>query len=336
MAASRFGAALDRALEASVVGSFTRLGSAVRQRTHAWDLMRAAGVGRHVLVTGANRGLGLATAHALLRCGAEVTITARDTAKAESARAQLIASVAAGSGAAASDVAARLHAVLLDLEDLATVRRAADALATLPPLDVVVHNAGAMFAQRGTTDDGLERTYQVHLVAPFLLTTLLIPRLTERDDARVIFVSSGGMYTERLVVRRIDSPGGYRPTVAYARAKRGQVELTIELQRRLGAATGIAFHAMHPGWARTPGLRTSLPTFSRLVGPLLRSPEQGADTVVHLSLAARAVTPGGGFWHDREARSTVRLRRTACEPDEREALWERLMADAGISRPSLR
>jgi NADPH:quinone reductase-like Zn-dependent oxidoreductase len=126
MAASRFGAALDRALEASVVGSFTRLGSAVRQRTHAWDPMRAAGVGRHVLVTGANRGLGLATAHALLQCGAEVTITARDTAKAESARAQLITAVAAGSGAAASDVAGRLHAVLLDLEDLATVRRAAD------------------------------------------------------------------------------------------------------------------------------------------------------------------------------------------------------------------
>jgi NAD(P)-dependent dehydrogenase (short-subunit alcohol dehydrogenase family) len=336
MRTTRIGAALDRALEASVIGSFTRLGIGMRRRSQRWDPLLGAGVGRHVLVTGANRGLGLATAFALLVRGATVTISARDAERATLARDGLVASVSSTLGVAAADVATRVHAVTLDLEDLASVRRAADDLAALPPLDVVVHNAGAMFAQRRETADGLERTYQVHLVGPFLLTTLLVPQLSRRDDARVILVSSGGMYTERLVVRRLDSPGGYRPSVAYARAKRGQVELTVELHRRLGAATGIAFHAMHPGWARTPGLTASLPWFARIVGPLLRSPAQGADTTVHLALADRAATPGGAFWHDRQPRTTVRLRRTACEPVEREALWERLMIDAGIDRPSLR
>jgi len=336
MSASRIGQVLDGALEASVIGSFTRVGISVRRRFGRWDPLHDAGAGRHVLVTGANRGLGLATASALLARGAEVTITVRDAAKAGAARAALVTDVTSRTDATPADVDARLRTITLDLEDLASVRRAADDLASSPPLDVVVHNAGAMFAERATTADGLERTYQVHLVAPFLLTTLLVPRLSERDDPRIILVSSGGMYTERLVVRRIDSPGGYRPSVAYARAKRGQVELVGELQRRLGTATGIAFHAMHPGWARTPGLETSLPGFSRLLGPLLRSPDQGADTVVHLALAPRDATPGGAFWHDRAPRTTVRLRRTACEPAEREALWERLMVDAGIARPSLR
>jgi NAD(P)-dependent dehydrogenase (short-subunit alcohol dehydrogenase family) len=146
------------------------------------------------------------------------------------------------------------------------------------------------------------------------------------------------MYTERLVVQRVDSPRGYRPSVAYARAKRAQVELNVELHRRLSGSTRIAFHAMHPGWARTPGIARSLPTFHRVVGPLLRSPEQGADTILHLALAPRTggasdPSAGGRFWADRRPRATDRLARTVCDPAEREALWERLMADAGISRP---
>jgi NAD(P)-dependent dehydrogenase (short-subunit alcohol dehydrogenase family) len=147
------------------------------------------------------------------------------------------------------------------------------------------------------------------------------------------------MYTERLVVRRVDSPGSYRPSVAYARAKRAQVELVRELHRRLASSTGIAFHAMHPGWARTPGVAASLPTFNRLIGPLLRSPEQGADTIVHLALAPRAQgvdhqSAGGAFWMDRRPRTTDRFARTVCDAAERVTLWERLMNDAGVTRPA--
>jgi hypothetical protein len=96
---------------------------------------------------------------------------------------------------------------------------------------------------------------------------------------------------------------------------------------------------MHPGWARTPGLATSLPTFDRLLRPLLRSPEEGADTILHLALAPRGERPddplaGGRFWADRRPRATDRLTRTVCDDAERSALWERLMADAGIQRPT--
>ena len=322
---------IDRALEASVVGSFTRIGHAVRRRTERWDDLATSGEGRHVLVTGGNSGIGFATARALLARGAHVTITTRDLARGQQARSALLEDLEAVDG--------RLDVELLDLDRLDSVRALAGRLEGRAPLDVVVHNAGAMFPERSVTEDGLERTWQVHAVAPFLLTMLLVPMLAARPDPRVVWVSSGGMYTERLVVRRVDSPGGYRPSVAYARAKRAQVELVTELHRRLGDRTGIAFHAMHPGWARTPGVATSLPTFNRIVGPLLRTPEQGADTIVHLALAPGTggvddPTAGGRFWADRRPRPAHRLARTVCDASERELLWERLMTDAGIERPS--
>jgi dehydrogenase/reductase SDR family member 12 len=104
------------------------------------------------------------------------------------------------------------------------------------PIDAIVHNAGALFAEKAMTGDGLERTYQVHVVAPFLLTTLLLPTLAAgRPDPRR-HRDLRGMYAEKLVTARVDSPGGYRGTVAYARAKRAQVTLTHEWQRRFGTA----------------------------------------------------------------------------------------------------
>jgi len=291
-----------------------------------------------VLVTGGNSGLGFAAARSLLARGARVVITTRDSAKGITARSALI-DAAVEDGGERDDIADRLEAAVLDLDALDSVRDLCRRTEVLSDVDVVVHNAGAMFANRTLTGDGIERTYQVHVVAPFLLTMLLVPHLAARPDPRVVWVSSGGMYAERLSVRRIDSPGEYRPSVAYARAKRAQVELSAELHRRLGASTGIAFHAMHPGWARTPGLEASLPGFTRIIGPLLRTPAEGSDTVVHLALAPRSadgLTPamaGGAFWHDRRPRPTDRLRRTVTSDDERHALWERLMKDAGIVRP---
>ncbi len=323
---------IDRALEASVVGSFSRVGIRLRRRLEHWE--DPDGTGRRVLVTGGNSGLGLATARQLLQRGAHVIVTTRDEAKGEAARAELVATAAPdGSSMSRADVSARLQTAVLDLDQLGSCRALVERSDILTGLDAVVHNAGAMFPTRTSTSDGLERTYQVHVVAPFLLTMLLVPYLAERPDPRVVWVASGGMYTERLVVRRIDSPGGYRPSVAYARAKRGQVEIAKELQRRLADRTGIAFHAMHPGWARTPGLESSLPGFTRVVGPLLRSPEEGSDTVVHLALAPRVgpAMSGGAFWHDRRPRSTDRLARTITTDDERSALWERLTADAGLA-----
>jgi dehydrogenase/reductase SDR family protein 12 len=324
-AASPLARAVDRLLEASIVGSFGSPGSTLRRRLARWDPLLQAGTDRRVLVTGANRGLGLATARALLTRGAHVVLTARDEARAQHT-ADLLSREVGG------DSAARITPMSLELGDLASVRALADRLTAAPPLDVVVHNAGAMFPTRAITVDGLEQTYQVHVVAPFLLTALLLPMLTSRPDARVVTVSSGGMYTERLVVRRIDSPRGYRPAVAYARAKRAQVELGREWHARIGSRTGIAFHVMHPGWARTPGLASSLPGFARWASPVLRRPEDAIDTVVHLALTTRGGPDldGGRFWHDRLPRTTDRLERTRCEQSDRDELWARVTHDAGI------
>ncbi len=99
-------------------------------------------------------------------------------------------------------------------------------------------------------------------------------------------------------------PSRYRGVAAYARAKRAQVALNHEWARRL-AGTGVAFHAMHPGWVKTPGIAAYLPTFHRLTAPILLSPEQGADTIVWLATMPAAPLGSGRFWHDRRPRPRI-------------------------------
>jgi NAD(P)-dependent dehydrogenase (short-subunit alcohol dehydrogenase family) len=149
------------------------------------------------------------------------------------------------------------------------------------------------------------------------MTELLRPVL---KDARVVVVSSGGMYAQKLAA---DDPeyleGEYSGTVAYARTKRMQVALAPVLQERW-AADGIALHTMHPGWADTPGVVTSLPVFHKVMGPLLRDPALGADTIVWL--AATDPAPGGGqFWMDRAPRPEHYLRSTRESAADLDRLW---------------
>lgn len=319
--------AVDLALEATVVGSFSRIGSLVRSELAGWSpVTELDGRGRTVLVTGANSGLGYATARALLRTGAAVRLLVRSADKAQDTITRLTAEVGGE---------VDLAAVTADLTDLREVDAAAQALLDRDePLDAVVHNAGAMFDRRELTVDGLERTYQVHVVAPHRLTVHLLDRLAASRDGRVVTVTSGGMYAERLDAARVDSPGGYRPAVAYARAKRAQVTLTAEWARRL-AGRGIAFHAVHPGWALTPGVETSLPGFRRVVGPILRDADEGADTIVWASLSDDVVPPGR-LWHDRRARSAHKVPWTRPAAGEAERMWRRVHDDARTDPANLR
>jgi dehydrogenase/reductase SDR family protein 12 len=135
----------------------------------------------------------------------------------------------------------------------------------------------------------------------------------------VLFMASGGMYTQRLDVDRLEmSERSYRGAVAYARAKRAQVVLAGLLGERW---TGRAVvHAMHPGWAATPGVTAGLPLFDKVMQPLLRSPEEASDTLVWLAVADEPGRSTGGFWHDRARRSTHYLPNTATEPRERDRL----------------
>lgn len=315
--------AVDVALEATVGLSFSRIGHEVRSRLADWqDLEELPGDGKRVLVTGANSGLGYAAARLLLAAGAQVRLLVRSTEKGEDTLGRLAADLGRDPGDDATfDIA--------DLADLTSVRAFADRqVERHERLDAVVHNAGALFAERDETVDGLERTYQIHVVAPFLLTSLLLPRLIEGAPSRVITVTSGGMYAEKLVTGRVDSPGEYRGTVAYARAKRAQVVLTREWARRLGGR-GVGFHVMHPGWALTPGVESSLPGFRRVTGPVLRTPEQGADTIVWLALTEPA-PDDGRLWHDRRPRLEHKVPWTRSDRQEADRLWDRVSRDAGI------
>ena len=311
--------AVDAVLEGTVVLSFGRPGHALRSRLERWS--PHAGGGRRILVTGANSGLGRAATGALIAAGASVVAVVRDRAKG----AALLASLSSELG---PDAVERCSVELADLADLDGVRALAARVLASGGVDVVVHNAGAMEPERVETADGHERTYQVHVLAPFVLTSALLPDLAARDDARVITVTSGGMYAARLDVDRLESPDDYAPALAYARAKRAQVALTSEWDRRFGGH-GIGFHCMHPGWALTPGLERSLPGFRRAMGPLLRDAAEGADTIVHLALAPRADLPTGRLWHDRRVRTAHRVPWTLPGGGETVALWERLVRDAG-------
>jgi NAD(P)-dependent dehydrogenase (short-subunit alcohol dehydrogenase family) len=171
------------------------------------------------------------------------------------------------------------------------------------------------------------------VVGPFLLTHLLLERLEASAPARVITVSSGGMYAVGLTVDRLEmDAASYDGSRQYALAKRAQVTLN-ELWSERVDRTSVVFHAMHPGWADTPGVRASLPTFRTVVGPLLRDPEGGADTIVWLAADDdEPLACTGGFWLDRRQRPIHRLSATrrSDTAERRQQLWRWVTERAGI------
>lgn len=307
----------DALLEASVVGSFTRVGYQARRRLYDWAPLASLRLdGRSAVVTGATSGLGRETALLLTRQGAAVTIVGRDTERTERARAE--------TGAAGSELADL--SLMRDARALA--RRIAESHETL---DVLVLNAGAMTHDFTLTDEGNEVTLATHVLSQFLLVDELRP-LLERSGTRVIVTSSGGMYLERLDVDALQpNAADYDGVKAYSLAKRAQVTLVEEWTARLGNI-GVAINAMHPGWSDTKGLRDALPGFSRALSPLLRTPEQGADTIAWLAAAPGLDQVSGEFFLDRRARATHRKRSTRRldEAQERARLWELCVSRTGI------
>jgi dehydrogenase/reductase SDR family protein 12 len=306
--------AIDAVLETTVVGSFTKVGYEARRRMYDWpDLDSLDMTGATVVITGGNSGLGLVTAKALVRIGASVRIVARDAARGAAAVAELDSLGGAPAGL-----------YVADLSSFDAVRRLALELRERESrLDVLVHNAGALLAERTESADGHEMTFATMVLGPFLLTRELLPLMRATPGgARVLWISSGGMYTQSLDVDALEMGDDvYSGTTAYARAKRAQVVLAQEWGKRL-REDRIAVHAMHPGWADTPGLETGLPGFRTLLGPILRSPEEGADTIVWLAAAEEPGRLTGKFWLDRAPRSTTKLVPSGATAEEREKLWE--------------
>jgi dehydrogenase/reductase SDR family member 12 len=315
---------VDRLVEAPVVTSFTRLGYDVRSRVAHWTSLSSYDLtDRVVLLTGATSGLGLVAAEQLARCGATVVMSGRDTAKTERARDQ----VATRTG---SD---RLDVMVADIGDLDAVRAgAAGVLQRHGRLDVLVHNAGALSATRLTNSAGIELTVASQVVGPFLLTGLLLDRLRHSTPARVITMSSGGMYASGLNVAALQMGDDYRGSEQYARAKRAQVTLNEMWAERVPASE-VVFHAMHPGWADTPGVRQALPRFRTIAGPLLRTPEQGADTLVWLAADdGEPLGSSGRFWLDRRVRPIHKLpsTRRSDTVEQRRRLWDWCVEASGF------
>lgn len=320
-AAARF---VDTALDRTVAPGFTALGLAVRRRLPGWPADPAVGAlaGRHVAVTGATSGLGRRTALDLATLGATVHLVVRDPERGERVAAQVAAAVGRPD-------AARVWRC--DVADLDSVRTFAGRFAAADlPLRGLVHNAGALPADRTESPQGHELTLSLHVLGPVLMTELLLPVL-EQDAGRVVLVTSGGMYTQPLPV---DDPeyttGRYSGSVAYARSKRGQVELLPVLTDRW-ASRGVTVHATHPGWARTPGLDASLPSFSKALRPVLRTDADGSDTTVWVVATEPAPEPGR-LWHDRRPRPTSVLPSTRTTTSDRVRYWTGV-ADALDLRP---
>jgi NAD(P)-dependent dehydrogenase (short-subunit alcohol dehydrogenase family) len=315
----RLARGVDTLMDRTVAPGFTQLGLAVRSRLPGWpaDPPPGALVGRTAAVTGATSGLGLATAEGLARLGAAVRLVVRDEEKGARIKRDLEAAVPGG----------QFTIDRCDVADLDDVRRFAAGF-DVERLDVLVHNAGALPATRTESPQGHELTMAVHVLGPVLMSELL--RASMRGhEARTIFVTSGGMYGQKL---RADDPeylnGDYSGTTAYARSKRAQVELLPVLAGRW-ADGGPGVHATHPGWADTPGVVEGLPTFHKLTRPFLRDAAGGADTTVWLAATAPQ-PPSGQLWHDRRARPTHLLRSTRTGEQERTAIWDWVREQTGL------
>lgn len=315
--------AADAVLEAPILTSFTKIGYAARKHLDEWTPVNSYDLrGRVIVLTGATSGLGRAAAEQLGRAGATLVLVGRGAEKNERVVAEIVDATEN----------TRVTQVAADMGDLDQVRELARrVLAEHDRVDVLIHNAGALTAGRRVAPDGTEATVASQVVGPFLLTTLLLDRLAVSAPARVLTMSSGGMYTAPLTVSKLQmGEGDYKGAEQYARAKRAQVTLNEMWAERFGDR-GIHFHAMHPGWADTPGVEESLPIFSKVMGPLLRSPEQGADTLVWLAADAAPLDSNGRFWLDRRPRSIHKLRRTKASdtPERRRELWDWVVETSG-------
>ncbi len=305
------GALLDTILDRTVVVGYTNAGYRIRKGM--WEPSELQSMdGKVVLVTGATSGLGLAAAEGFACLGATIWLAARSEQRGERARARIVARYPG------SDV----RVGLCDLSDLESVRQFAELLGgETRRLDVLVNNAGTLARERTLSVDGIELTFATNVLGPFLLTNLLIPLLEQSKPAGIINVSSGGMYTQRLHLDDLQmAHEEFDGATAYARTKRAQVILTELWAERLRDRS-VVVHAMHPGWADTPGLESSLPRFYALTKRLLRTPQEGADTILWLGAGARGARSSGGFWHDRRERPTHRVPWTKQTSQDHERLW---------------
>ncbi len=261
-------------------------------RAMFWRRLDADFSGQTWLVTGASGGIGQAIVVDAVRRGATVLAVARNKAKLDAL-------------ANESGHSERVIPIVADLALMADTESLVQKLKLEGrAIDVLVNNVGVLLHEHSLTAEGKEASFATNILNHFLLTEGLIKHHLMKRGGSVINMSSGGMYNAPLLVNRMNVtvPKYYHGVFAYAVHKRGQVELTSYWQGKYGESHDLRFYVMHPGWADTDGVKTSLPRFRKILRLVLRSHDQGADTAIWLA-AVRPQSDPTGFWLDRKPRA---------------------------------
>jgi NAD(P)-dependent dehydrogenase (short-subunit alcohol dehydrogenase family) len=279
--------------------------------------------GRIALVTGATNGIGRVTAQELARRGARLLLVARDRARGET--------TAAGIRDAAGGPAPEV--LLGDLSSQADVRRLArEVRERTPRLDLLVNNAGAIFAEREVSADGLEMTFALNHLAYFLLTLELLPLLEQAPRSRIVNVASVAHERGRIDFDDLQGERGYSMWKAYQQSKLANVLFTRELARRLGSRD-VTANALHPGVIASGFGRNGRGLFSWLVAlgaPLLSSPEKGARTTLHVATSPDLQGVTGRYFSDCREKVPARA---AQDGDAALRLWQ---ISENLTQPSTR
>jgi NAD(P)-dependent dehydrogenase (short-subunit alcohol dehydrogenase family) len=287
--------------------------------------------GKVVVITGANTGIGLETAAGVAAQGATTVLACRNQAKAEAAVHEVI------QRSWNDDV----HTVLLDLADLASVRKAADEILTRwGRLEVLVNNAGGTWSGRQETAQGFEYTFGVNHLGHFFLTNLLLPRLRASAPARIINLTSVGHHAAWRGMRFEDlqSERRYEAMEAYCRSKLANVLFTRQLAKRLHGSDDVTVNAVHPGPVRSSfgmdgDLHGAMGLGMRLVRPFEISTKRGAKTSLHLATSADVAGRTGEYW----VRSKPgHMSRHARDDEAAQRLWdesERILVGVGYPLP---
>ncbi len=312
--------AADAVLEGLGVPAYTTPGFRARRALFGWEDPAPGSLrGANIVITGASSGIGREAAVQLARLGARVRSVSRDPGRAGDAT-EAIRSRSDG-----GDVEVGVADLTRPAEARDFARRMADELGRI---DRLVHDAGSFYEEHTVTPEGVEANAAVYLLAPWILTDTLGGALRAAGSARVITVASSGLYTVGLDADKIEADAdGYRPLAAYARVKRAQMALTHQWAQRL-AADGVVAHAIQPGWCVTPLLETGLPRFRTALGPILRSPEQGADTLVWTCVADEVGRTTGRLWRDRRRRLEHRFPWTRSPDEDERRVWDWCAATA--------
>ena len=246
------------------------------------------------LVTGATSGIGKVTAKALAAQGAQVVVVGRNQQKAKDTLQQITTETGNDS----------VEFLLSDFSDLHQVRQlAVEFQQRYPRMDVLVNNAGAFFNTRRVTSYGVEKTFLVNHLAPFLLTNLLIDIIRISVPARIVNVSSEAHKYADMDLDDLEFKRGFSGMKAYGRSKLANIMFTYELARRL-AGNGVTANALHPGHVATDMWRTNFP----IIGPALKwvmsffalSPEEGADNSIYLASSPEVDGVTGKYFVGRE------------------------------------